>query len=64
VQALECDRTGAARQLHAVGNFSDGAYGRELLLVPWDQQDTFLIADIYSECQRHAREDDCVFHRD
>jgi hypothetical protein len=64
VETLERHRTRAARQLHAIDDLGDRAHGCELLLVPGHEQHALLIADVYSERQRHAREDDRVFHWD
>jgi hypothetical protein len=64
VESLKGDRSCAAGQLDAFGDFGDRAHARELLLVPGHEQHALVLADVHGERERHAREDHGVIKRD
>ncbi len=64
VEALERDGAGATGQADAVGDLGDGADVGKFVFVSGNEQDSFLLAGVDRERQRHAREGHDVVERD
>jgi hypothetical protein len=64
VLARDGNRAAAAGQTDLLGDLSHRAHLEELVVVPWDEYDALVIADVRSEGDAHVREHDGVVERD